>query len=69
MYNYITNDLKLPITVVMSKIDKLSLSDSQKSKNHTEKTFFGARVMWISSTKKDGIDKLRLILWEELTKH
>ena len=40
MYNYITNDLTLPITVVMSKIDKLSHSDAQKSKNHTEKTFF-----------------------------
>lgn len=68
MYNYITNDLKLPITVVMSKIDKLSRSDSDKSKNHTEKTFFGARVMWISSTKKDGIDALRKVLWEELQK-
>jgi GTP-binding protein EngB required for normal cell division len=52
----------------MSKIDKLSLSDSQKSKNHTEKTFFGSRVMWISSTKKDGIDALRKVLWEELSK-
>ncbi len=68
MYHYITDDLKLPITVVMSKIDKLSRSDSDKSKNHTEKTFFGARVMWVSSTKKDWIDQLRKILWEELTK-
>ncbi|MCD5375467.1 ribosome biogenesis GTP-binding protein YihA/YsxC [Candidatus Gracilibacteria bacterium] len=68
MYNYITNDLKLPITVVMSKIDKLSRSDSDKSKNHTEKTFFGARVMGISSTKKDGIDALRKVLGEELQK-
>lgn len=68
MYNYITNDLKLPITVVMSKIDKLSRSDSDKSKHHTEQTFFGSRVMWISSTKKDGIDELRNMLWEELQK-
>lgn len=68
MYNYITNDLKLPITVVMSKIDKLSRGDSDRSKNHTEKTFFGARVMGISSTKKDGIDELRKVLWEELQK-
>ena len=68
MYNYITNDLALPIIVVMSKIDKLSRSDSDKSKHHTEKTFFGSRVMWISSTKKDGIDALRKVLWEELQK-
>lgn len=66
MYNYINADLKLPITVVMSKIDKLSKWDIARSKNHTQETFFGSRVMAISSTKKDGIDELRKVLGEEL---
>lgn len=65
MYNYIS-ELGLPVTLVMSKIDKLSKSDANKSKNHTEETFFGARVLPISSTKLIGIDELRKVLGESL---
>lgn len=64
MYKYITEDLSLAVTVVMSKIDKLSASDAAKTKKHTEDVFFGARVMTISSPKKTGIDELRKMLWE-----
>jgi len=39
MYNYIS-ELELPVTVLLSKIDKLGKNDVNKSKAHTEKTFF-----------------------------
>jgi len=39
MYNYIT-ELELPMTVILSKIDRLSKNDVNKSVFHTEKTFF-----------------------------
>ena len=67
MYNYIS-DLELPMTVVLSKTDRLSKSDVSKSLAHTEKTFFGARVMWVSATKNKGIDEVRKVLWENLRK-
>lgn len=66
MYNYITNDLKMPITVALSKIDRLSKNDINKSKFHTQETFFGSRVVPISSSKLDGIDEMRKIIWEVL---
>lgn len=67
MYNYIS-ELELPVTVLLSKIDRLGKNDVNKSKAHTEKTFFGARVLPVSSTKLEGIDTLRKIIWEELKK-
>jgi len=67
MYEYISS-LELPVTIVLAKIDRLGKNDVMKSKSHTEKTFFGARVIPISSTKLDGIDQLRKVLWEELQK-
>jgi hypothetical protein len=48
--------------VILAKIDRLGLNDINKSKFHTEKTFFGARVLPVSSSKLDGIEKLRKIL-------
>ena len=67
MYNYIS-ELELPVTVLLSKTDRLGKNDINKSKAHTEKTFFWSRVIPISSTKLQGIDELRKILWEELKK-
>lgn len=67
MYNYIS-ELELPVTVLLSKIDRLWKNDVNKSKAHTEKTFFWARVVPISSTKLQWIDELRKIIWEELRK-
>lgn len=67
MYHYIS-ELELPVTVVLSKIDRLSKNDVNKSKAHTEKTFFWARVLPVSSAKLTGIDELRKILGGELTK-
>jgi len=66
MYKYITDELSLPITVVLSKIDRLSKNDINKSKFHTESTFFWSRVIPVSSTKLDGISELRKVLGEAL---
>jgi len=68
MYKFINEELSLPITVVLSKIDRLSKNDINKSKFHTEKTFFWARVIPVSSTKLTWIDDLRKIIWEALQK-
>jgi len=65
MYQFIS-DLALPVTIVMSKIDRLWKNDVLKSKNHTQEVFFWARVLPVSATKLDGIDELRKILWEAL---
>lgn len=67
MYHYIW-ELELPVSVILSKIDRLGKNDVNKSKAHTEKTFFGARVMPVSVTKYQGIDEIRKLLGEELKK-
>lgn len=67
MYKYI-EELGLPVTVVLSKIDRLWKNDINKSKFHTEKLFFWARVLPVSSTKLNGVEELSKIIWEELTK-
>ncbi len=50
MYHYVT-DLGLPMTVVLSKIDKIGKNDAQKSKLHTQEIFFGARILPVSAAK------------------
>ena len=65
MYQYLT-ELKLPTTIVMSKVDKIGKTDAQKSKEHTQKIFFGARVISVSAAKGDGIEELSKILGEAL---
>jgi GTP-binding protein EngB required for normal cell division len=39
MYKYIL-ELELPVTIVLSKIDKLSKNELAKSLAHTKKEFF-----------------------------
>jgi len=65
MYNYIT-ELGLPMSIILSKIDRLSKNEVSKSVMHAEKIFFWARILPVSSSKLDGIDKLRNILGEAL---
>lgn len=66
MYEYIT-ELWLPCCVVLSKVDRLSKNDINKSIQHTEKTFFWANVLPVSSTKLDGMDALRKLVKSALT--
>ena len=65
MYEYIQS-LGLPITLVLSKIDKLKKSDIQKSLNHAEELFFWSRVLAVSSHKNIWITDLQKVLSEAL---
>jgi len=57
MYKYIL-DLWLPVTIVLSKIDKLSKSEVAKSLAHAKNQFFGQEIIPVSSLKKVWIREL-----------
>ena len=57
MYKYIL-DLELPVTIVLSKIDKLSKSETNKSIMHAKNIFFWQEIIAVSSTKKIWLDEL-----------
>lgn len=57
MYKFILW-LELPVTIVLSKVDKLSKSELAKSMSHTKKEFFWQEIIACSSTKKIGIKEL-----------
>lgn len=57
MYKYIL-ELELPVTIVLSKIDKLSKSEVNKSIMHTKNQFFWQEILAVSSTKKTWIRDL-----------
>ncbi len=57
MYKYIF-ELGLPLTIVLSKIDKLGKSESAKSLSHAKETFFWQEIILVSNTKKIGIREL-----------
>jgi len=57
MYKYIL-DLWLPVTIVLSKIDKLSKSEVGKSLAHAKNQFFGQEIIPVSSLKKVWIREL-----------
>jgi len=50
--------LKLPVLIVLSKIDRLSKTEVMKSKMHTEKELFWQQVMAVSSHKRVWIKEL-----------
>ncbi|MDD2907619.1 MAG: ribosome biogenesis GTP-binding protein YihA/YsxC [Candidatus Gracilibacteria bacterium] len=54
MYKYILG-LELPVTIVLSKIDKLSKNELMKSINHAKESFFGQEIIAVSSSKNIGI--------------
>ncbi len=51
MYKYIL-DLELPVTIVLSKIDKISKSELAKTIAHTKEAFFWQEILAVSSLKK-----------------
>lgn len=57
MYKYIL-ELELPVTIVLSKIDKIGKNELNKSLAHAREMFFGQEVIPVSSTKKLGINEL-----------
>ena len=65
MYKYLL-ELGLPITIVLSKADKISKTEVKKSELHAAPIFFGQNIIPVSSTKKQGVDALRKILKQAL---
>lgn len=57
MYKYIL-ELWLPVTIVLSKIDKLSKNEVAKSLVYTKNQFFWQEIIPVSSIKKDWIREL-----------
>lgn len=57
MYKYVLN-LELPVTIVLSKIDKISKSEVSKSLMHAKNNFFGQEIIPVSSLKKTWIPEL-----------
>lgn len=66
MYKYILW-LELPVTIVLSKIDKLSNNDVSKSVEHTKEMFFWQDIIPVSSTKKIGINELSKVISKSLS--
>ena len=65
MYNYV-QELKIPIVIVLSKIDRLSKSEVQKAKNHIQKELFGQKLFAVSSSKKLWLKELSRDIREAL---
>lgn len=65
MFTYI-QELWLPILIVLSKIDRLSKSEVDKSLTATQKQFFGQQIIAVSSMKWQWIDELGKIFRETL---
>ena len=57
MYKYIL-ELELPVTIVLSKIDKIGKNELNKSLAHAREIFFWQEIIAVSSTKKLGINEL-----------
>ncbi len=57
MYKYIL-ELELPVLIVLSKIDKLSVNEYKKSLNFAKQTFFWQDIIGVSSTKNIWIKDL-----------
>lgn len=57
MYKYIL-DLELPVTIVLSKVDRMGRWELAKAVAHTKQEFFGQDVLAISSQKKINMREL-----------
>ncbi len=57
MYKYLS-ELWIPLTIVLSKTDKISKNDVFKAKNHSEKLFFWQQIYAVSATKKEWMKEL-----------
>lgn len=57
MFAYVQG-LKIPVIIVLSKIDRLSKSETAKAKLYVEKELFGQQVMAVSSHKRVWVNEL-----------
>ena len=63
MFKYIQG-LELPVLIVLSKVDKLSKSDTSKSLKHAEDIFFGQEIITASVKKNQWLRQIIVNLWE-----
>jgi len=61
MYEFLL-ELEMPVTIVLSKIDKLSKNEVHKSLAFAQDAFFGQKILPVSSQKKTGLRELELHL-------
>lgn len=66
MYGFI-QELGLPVTIVLSKIDKIGKNELHKSVAFSQKTFFGQEIIPVSSTKKIWLRELEKSIKISLT--
>lgn len=66
MYKYILG-LELPVTIVLSKIDKVSRTELDKSLLQAKNDFFWQEIIQVSSTKGLGIKELDKSIRKSLT--
>ncbi len=66
MYKYILG-LELPVTIVLSKIDKVSRTELDKSLLQAKTDFFWQEIIPVSSTKGIGIKELDKSIRKSLT--
>ncbi len=66
-YKYLL-ELWIEVFIVLSKIDRLNKSETNKSLAHAKNEFFGQEIFPVSSTKKDGIKELATAIKASLTK-
>lgn len=57
MYKYLLT-LELPLTIILSKTDKIKSNELTKSLTEARKIFFGQEIIPVSSLKKNGIKDL-----------
>jgi len=65
MYKYLL-DLDFDITIVITKIDKVSNNIVKKSKDMCEKAFFWQPIYLVSSKTLDWIKEFRNLLFEKI---
>ena len=65
MFQYIQS-LELPVLILLSKIDKLNKSDTQKSLRHAEDIFFGQQIIPVSMKKNMWVREVLVNLGEAL---
>ena len=57
MYTFLF-ELEIPVVIVLSKIDKLSKNELNKSLNYTKNIFFWQDIFSVSSLKKTWLKEL-----------
>jgi len=65
MYKYVGEHELQPL-LVLSKIDRLTKNDVNKSVFHAEKIFFGQKIFAVSAVKGTGIEELRKEIGERV---